>query len=177
MAPLPSNSTACLFLDYSTCGVEHTLLCRYDSPGSTAEAMDRIDAFLTALDPGLTELTVIGARNREVGSNITLPIAWTGAATYGGTLGPRYKGAAYLDFVGRDTAGRRARVAVFGPGDFFDTANEDYRFTTTDSAVIADAVDVLLGSANSFLSISSEVPLWYPYANTGVNAYWRNRIR
>ena len=177
MAPLPSNTTAVLFLDYSTCGVDHTLQVRYDSPAGVGDAMTDLESFLDALDSGLTEMLITGARNREVGGSVTLPVTWTGSATHGGAVGPRYKGAAYLDFVGRDTAGRRARLAVFGPGDFFDTANEDYRFTTADSAVIDAAVAVLNGTTNTFLSISGEHPIWYPYANTGVNAYWRNRIR
>jgi hypothetical protein len=132
---------------------------------------------LTVLDPGLTLLTVLGARFRAEGSNITLPLVWTGDSNYGGTLGPRYKGAAFLDFVGRDVEGRRCRLEIFGPGDFFDTTNEDYRFTSTDSAVVADAVAVLQAGSGTPVSIAGNDVGWYPYANTGVNAYWRNRIR
>jgi len=139
--------------------------------------MEDTHALLVALDPGLTELTVTGARNRELGANVTVPVTWIGDVSYGGAIGPRYKGAAYLDFVGRDTSGRRVRIAIFGPGDFFDATNEDYRFLTTDSSVIAAARSVLDGTANTFITISGEKPTWYSYANTGVNAYWRNRIR
>lgn len=177
MAPLPGNNTAVLYVDYSTCGHDHTLQCRYDDTASAGDAMALVDAFLTALDPGLTQTDIIGARVRDQGGSVTYPVTWTGAAQYGGTAGPAYKSAAYLDFVGRSIDGRRARIAVFGPGDFFDATNEDYRFTTADSAVIAAAVAVLEGGIGTPCSISGEAVNWHQYANTGVNAYWRNHIR
>jgi len=177
MAPLPINNTACLFLDYSTCGREHTAMIRYDDTASSGDAMAVMDAFLTALDPGLTQLDVIGARVRDLGGAVTYPVTWTGAAQYGTTIGPTYKSAAYLDFVGRSIDGRRCRVAIFGPGDFFDATNEDYRFTTGDSAVVASAVAVLEAGIGTPCSISGLAVNWNQYANTGVNAYWRNHIR
>jgi len=177
MAALPSNNTDCLFVDYSTCSVEHTVQVRFSNDGDPVDAMVGLHDLLTALDPGLTLLTVLRARVRLAATTVSFEVPWTGDPTYGGTLGPRYKGAAYLDFVGRDTTGRRNRVAIFGPGDFFDTANEDYRFTADDSAVIAAALVQLNLSEGSFLTIAGNQPIWNTYANTGVNAYWRNKIR
>lgn len=177
MAPLPSNNTGVLFLDYTTCTVEHTVQIRYASASSVGAAMTLLDDLLTSLVSGLTKLEVIGARHRAVGANVTFPIAWTGAASYGTVVGPRYKGAAYLDFVGRGITGRRLRIAIFGPGDFFDTANEDYRFTVADSAVVAAAVAVLEAGSAVPVDISGSEVTWNQYANTGVNAYWRNKIR
>lgn len=177
MASLPVNSTACLFLDYSTCGENHTCMVRYGTGASAGDAMALLDALLTALDPGLTQLDVIGARVRDLGGSVTYPVTWSGDAQYGGTPGPHYKSAAYLDFVGRSIGGRRSRIAIFGPGDFFDVANSDYRFTTADSATIAAAVAVLEGGVDVPVSIDGDAVNWNQYANTGVNAYWRNRIR
>lgn len=177
MAPLPSNSTACLFLDYSTCGVDHTVQIRYVAPSLIAGAMAFLHSLLQAVEPGLTLLTVLGARQRASGSIFSFPVTWTGDPTYGTVLGPRYKGAAYLDFVGRGITGRRVRIAIFGVNDFFDATNEDYRFTTADSAVVADAVAVLEAGAAVPTDISGSEATWNQYANTGVNAYWRNRIR
>jgi hypothetical protein len=177
VAPLPQNNTGRVFLDYNTCGEDHTMAVRFQSASTPGAALTVIDQLLTALDAGLTLLTVTGCRVQNAGDNFSLPLTWTGASTYGGSPGPHYKTAAYLDFVGRGLTGRKVRIAVFGPGDFVDTANEDFRFTAADSAVISDALDVLFASGGVVCDIDDQEVLWQLYANTGFNAYWRNRIR
>lgn len=177
MAPIPSNNTGVLFVDYNTCGEDHTIQMRYGSGGSVTDAMTVMENFLNALDPGLNLVTIIGARERAAGGNVTFPVAWTGAATYGGSAGTREKTAQYIDFVGRSVGGVRLRVAMFGVGDVVDTTEHDYRFSRAASAVVDDALTALEASAVAPVAADGDAVSWHQYANVGVNAYWRNRIR
>lgn len=177
MAPLPSNNTNCLFLDYNTCGEDHTILVRWDAPGSLALAMTDLDNFLNALSPLMRTAVVIGARSRAAGSTISVPIAWTGAAGWGSGASDHQNSAYYVDFVGRTLGGRRARAAVFGSGIPADSSGNDFRLTNADNANVAAANAVINATTATFLGIDGLKPAYYPYANIGTNAYWRNRIR
>lgn len=175
MAPLPSNTTAVLFVDYSTGSENHTLQVRYGTGGSTAGAMDFVDAFLTALDDTIFTMTILAARVRDIGTNVTYPVTWTGASTYGAGVAAHDQSAWYIDFVGRSIGGRRVRLAVFGAAAVSDSAGHDYRLPATGN--IADALTQIELSSDFPVAIDGDPAGWHQYANMGVNAYWRNRIR
>lgn len=177
MAPLPSNTTGVVFLDYNTCDEPHTVQCRYGASSDANGAMTVLDAFLTALSPVLNLVTIVGARERVAGGNVSLPLTWLGSATYGSGAGPHNESAYYYDFVGRSADGRRVRMAMFGAGGDHDGIGEDFRFSVADSSDIAAAFAVLAAAGADCVSISGLPVSWHPYANGGVNAYWRNRIR
>ena len=176
MAPLPTNNTAVLFVDYSTCLENHTVQMRYASDSSASEAMTALDAFLTGLDVTLNEVTILGARVRDEGSNVTYPVTWTGDATYGASAGTHEKSAWFIDFVGRSIDGRRCRIEMFGAVAAFDGTQHDYRIET-DNTTVAAALAALEANGSAPCSISGLAVNWHQYANLGVNAYWRNRIR
>jgi len=175
MAPISPDNTQRFFLDYTTCGYQHTLLCR---AGSTVEASDAggtIAAFLDAIDAEFRLLTIDGFRSAAPGTNITVPEVWPGAATYGAGAGQAFESAHYMDFVGRGPTGHRVRVAVFGMVNA--SAGSDYRLTAAENALVSAAIAELTSDAQIFVDIDYEVPIWHAYANVGVNAYWRNKIR
>jgi hypothetical protein len=175
MAPLPANNTDRYFLDYETGGHNHTMVMRTETSIAAVAASDVFDQLLTALHDLLFQITIVGLRFQEEGTNVSLPRDWAGDATYGGSVGASYTSAQYLDFVGRGADGRRARVAVFG-ATFIQQGN-DYRATPTEQPAIGDAIEVLNTNPDYFEAISGSAVSWYAYANTGVNAYWRNHIR
>lgn len=178
MAPLPVESTARLFVDYTTCSEQHTMMVRYGVGGSVSDAIAMLDAFLIALDDFVLAATIDGARVSDLGSTVTYPVAWTGAAGFGDGTGTHYKTANYLDFVGRSIGGRRVRLAVFGAVFHADTVGTgDYRFNATDEARVAAALAVLEASSDTPVAIDGDPAVWQQYANCGVNAYWRNHIR
>jgi len=177
MAPLDPTNTARAFLDYETCGENHTAMLRYTGIGSAADCMVIWDTMLTAMVAFLYQVTIIGAREAVVGSNITNPITWSGDATYGGDPGPHYATAQYVDFVGRDNQGRRVRSAFFGAQAYFDGGGDDYRFQAADFPFVVTCVTALDSSAGNAVSINGLDPIWHLYGNGGVNAYWRNKVR
>ena len=175
MAPLPSNNTAVWFLDYTVCGEGHTLQARSGDGVDASEASSDLDQFLSAITDELFELTIVRLRHRAAGSSVSLPVTWSGGATYGSGAGVHADSAQYGDFVGRSFEGRRVRLAVFGWKGTIE--GDDFRVSTAEDSLIADAVALLNGTSDFFLAIDGTVPVWYGYANTGDNAYWRNRIR
>lgn len=175
MAPLNPNNTERWFLDYTTCGEEHTLLMRAGLPITAADATAALDTFLDAFGTTIQQLTVNGLRRSLAGQNISLPQPWTGAATYGSGVGGHAVTAQYVDFVGRSTGGRRVRVAVFGYTT--PVTNNDYRITEAEQAAIGEVLDFLNSTEGVFVAIDGNGVLWQQYANTGFNAYWQREIR
>jgi len=72
--------------------------------------------------------------------------------------------------------GRRCRVAIFGLKGIVDTSGDDFRFPSSVGYVGA-ALAVLEADGNVPCSISGLAVNWHQYMNSGINAYWRNRIR
>lgn len=177
MAPLAYNNTGLVFVDYASCGEDHTMQLRYGSDGSIEECLSLADTLFNAMDSSLQLVTIIGARQQAIHTNFSLPVTWTGAATYGSGVGDHYKSAWFADFVGRSSGGRRVRVAMFGLAADFDGTSKDYRYSTTESVDVADAVAALEANPNACVAIDGLVASWHQYANIGQNAYWRNRIR
>lgn len=175
MAPLPVSNTSRLFVDYTTCTVQHTLMCRFGTSSNVAAAMAAVDALLTALGSQIHTYTIDGARVAAAGSNISLPVSWTGASTYGGTAGSLIETGQYLDFVGRSNDGRRVRVTLFGSPTI--TSNGNYRISAGESAAVDAAVAVLRATAAEFVTIGDILPVWHDYANQGLNSYWQRQNR
>jgi len=176
MAPLPPESTARFYLDYSDGVNEHTIVARMGAGASVAEAIASVDLFLTALSGVLFTLTVIGARVSSDNSNVTNPVTWTGSASYGtgtitGNQVPRE-----LRFQGRSTDGRRVSVSVYG---FNEDTPATYRINADAIPEIDDAIEALTGAGavNVFLTISTLVPVWKTYASVNYNSYWERKAR
>lgn len=176
MAPLPSNNTGVFYLDYTTEGQDHTMQIRFGTGSSALEAAGVADAFLAALGTNMYAMTINGARVRDAGASVSYPVTWDGDAVYGSGTEGLYATAQYVDFVGRSIDGRRARIAVFGWKGIVDTTDDNFRFSSS-TGWVAAALAALEALPFCPVSISGEVVNWQQYANTGINAYWRNHIR
>lgn len=175
MAPLPHNNTALLYVDYTVSGKSHTLPCRFSAASSLANAMSAVDGVLTALGSSLKLWTIEGARAQDISTNVSYPITWTGAATYGSGTGTNDETAVYFDFTGRSIDGRRVKFTCFGAASV--ASNGNYRVAGGESATIDAALAVLVGLNDEFVTISGLPPVWNNYANQGINAYWTKQIR
>lgn len=177
MAALPGNNTAVLYLDYTTCGENHTGQYRFAAPASVNDAMNVADAFYTAISAALNLVNIRGARVRDAGGAVSYPVTWTGASSYGGTGTPHEESAYYISFVGRSLGGHRNRVFTFGYGEAADVSGHDFRVQAADSTLVAAALAVLESTSGTPCAIDGDDTNWHQYANLGVNAYWRNKIR
>lgn len=175
MAPLPPNSTARLFVDYETCGVNHTSMIRFSSPNTYDDAQVEWNDVVEASDAALYLLTILGARVAVAGSNITFPVTWIQQATYGADVGPRYAGANMLNYIGRSFGGKRAAFEMFGC-KVIEVTNL-YRIQAADNADIAAGLVELRAGEGTALAIDGTQPIWQDYANVGPSAYWRNKLR
>jgi len=177
MAPLPSNNTNVLFVDYTGCGESHTTQFRYSSDADVSDALGVAASFFAALGALIREITITGARTRAAGANVTLPVPWTGFATYGVGAGVHNESAYYADFVGRSNLGRRCRVSVFCVTVPADTSNHDFRLSASESEAVSNALEALTAEPLCPVAIDGGTVTFHQYANIGTNAYWRNRIR
>lgn len=175
MAPLPSNNTSVLFVDYTVQAHQHTVQCRYAEPATFVEAMDAVDAWFTALSTAIGETTIDGARYRLEGTNVAIDVTWTGASGYGTGTGGEDFSAQYAGFIGRSAGGRRVRVYAFGLS--FIQFGNNYRASAGENAILDDARDTIAAASDVWLAIDGQPAIWKTYINNGENAYWRNQIR
>lgn len=175
MAAIDPWSSARYFLDYSVSGHDHTLMMRTDSTVVDSDAIAVLSDFLTLHHDFIYELTVTGLRFAQAGEHNTNDVAWTGDTVYGDGTGPEYTTAWYYDYVGRDAGGIRLRVALFGANQV--QMGNNYRITPIEAAFVSDALASLTQDAQMWLTVNNMNPVWKQYANCGVNAYWRNKVR
>lgn len=174
MAPLPHNNTALYFVDYTTVGLQHTMEVRANANTSPGVFGTIMQGFLTQLNTLVFAATVSGVRFQAIGQNVSNPVV-TGMEgfTFGSDAGTVDSAPIALNFVGRSPGGRRVRLMVFSYKAAFST----YRLTIAENNGIGAAVTILNGEANTFLAIDGQAPVWYPYANVLVNAYWQRAVR
>lgn len=175
MAPLPSNNTPVLFIDYTVAGEQHTMQARPQTGSSNLDVMGVLADFWAAFDDSIYQTNIDGARGRAEGGVVTLPLTWTGDSAYGTADGDHNNTAQYYDFVGRSILGRRVKLSVFGAVVVVDTVEHDYRLTP--SGNVLAALNVLKSNSDILGAIDGAQIIWYDYINTGINAYWRNKIR
>jgi len=173
MAALPPSNTERYRVNYTVGGRQHSFEVRTNlvSPSGLGT---NVTAFLTPLSTILNLLTVDNVTYAAGGSNI-FNIVTTGIEgdSFGSGAGTGSAIPNFINFIGRSAGGRRVRLAVYG----LKSDAQDYRFAPGESISIDDAIDALKAPANAFLSIDDVKPVWYDYANAGVNAYWQRNIR
>jgi len=185
MAPLPDNSTARLFLDYTSRHVEHTLLLRFDgdlpSAGSYATGYAEILANRMFDDDSFFR-----ARFSDAGADFSLPIAFTAvpgaipaATTNSWAQDPE---SAFVSFVMRGlTTGRRSRVEFF-TGVPTPSWPSDNRYNPGDAAPI-DTLRINFQNAAAsggtlpLITVGGDEVTVYGYVNIALNAYWQRKQR
>ena len=177
MAPLPENSTDRFWLDYTDGINDHSLLVRFNGEFATVNAvMGSVQGFLEALSPELYTLTIQGARVSAQGSNISVPVPWSGNVTYGQFAMPNELSPRQLCFLGRDGFGRRARWFVFG----WDAPPPDpFRIGITPATAFDNALIAIRdGQQESiWLTIAGQVPTMYTYVDVNYNSYYEAKAR
>lgn len=176
MTALPPESTARFWLDYNDAVNDHTLLMRYPDGAGLSGIQGVMADFLTAIEPTLHAITVIGARWAALGSTVSIPTTWLGSPVYGVGVHPVVSGPLELCYVGRTTGGRMAKWFVYGTKL---GVPDSYRFFPGDNADL-DAGDLVLrsaGLAGSLLAIDGLGPSVYPYINIQFNSYWETQSR
>jgi len=175
MAPLPPDGTGRVKIDYAVCGEVHTCQIRYAEGSSVEEALDDFSTVIAAVGTEFFASEVVNVTAAISGSNVFNPVGATWPIGWGVGAGLHYQTAWYYDFIGRSLDGRRVRFSLFGAIALVE--GNDYRITSGESSEVAGAVDALNAMEGTFVSINAFQPIWHPYANTGINAYWRNKIR
>lgn len=178
MAPLPANSTAVLFIDYEDAFASHQFQVRCTAVAGLDIARQSVTNFLNALQPIRSAQWVLtGARFRETGSNITLPVEQPAMAAGSAATPVAEQAPRFVSWIGRGaTSGRRVRVYLYG---LTIGLQPDYRFTPSENATLNAARAALqAASANgAFITAGGDTPTWYTYANLGYNAYWQRERR
>jgi hypothetical protein len=175
MAPLPPNSTARLWVDYETCGENHSAQIRLADGEDPAEAATEFGDLITAVTSMFFLSTFLGARYAASGSNVSNDVDLVWPVTWGSAVGPHFASSRYVDFIGRSLDGRRVRFALFGCN--IEAEGGDYRIPAAASTAVANGLEVLDNTEGTFVSINGFKPNWKRYVNIGSNAYWRNHIR
>lgn len=175
MAPLPFNNTSILFLDYTTCGYQHTLQVRFGGDVPETEAETELAAFLASLGNSHRLMTINGCRYLPEGQNISVEVPWNGATTYGTGAGTANETAQFYDFIGRSATGRRTRISIYGA--ITKTYQEKFRAPEGSDPAFAAGINELNTGEGTFLAVDGGQPIWKRYVNLGENAYWRNRVR
>lgn len=177
MAPLPQNNTARFWVDYNDDVNEHTAMVRFDATVlDVPSALDTYHEFLTDISDFLYEITIIGARWAEQGSDISIPVTWPGDSTYGTDFMPPLLGPRQTRWEGRDSSGRKGSLSLYG-----------CKYTTPDSYRIISiganlpnlgVLAINAGSAlGSFQSIGGNRMNMKNYVNVNFNSYWEAEAR
>lgn len=176
MAPLPPSATARARIQYSTCGIVHTVQIRFKEPATADDVYGQFTAYVVAISPLVYASQSLGMDVAADESDFFFPYEDFEPIGWGsGGEGTRDKGADYVDIVGRGGSGHRVRLAMFGAQ--ITTDENKYRATEGDSAAVAGALSIVRGQSAIFIDINGFKPSWKGYANLGTNAYWRNKIR
>lgn len=136
MAPLPPDGTARLYVTYATVNAEHSIENRYDESLMSPDDAVVDTAFLfESMTDFFYAITIVKAEYSVLGSNIRLPVTWSGSTTYGADPEPVVHVPRQWTITGKSDDGRRWKSTLFGlkqnppdnwkagraPGGFVDT--------------------------------------------------------
>lgn len=175
MAPLPPESTARVYVDYTVAGNNHTFISRFSPSGDISTTVAHMADFVNAFGTAVYLSALVGIRASNAGSNVTFPVSETFPDTWGSVDVAGDETANYYDLIGRSVDGRKVRVALFGAKN--QVVADKFRLPTSLGVPWSDVLDVLNSSFPSFCTISGQAPTWHPYINLGMNAHWRNKLR
>lgn len=190
MAPLPESSTARVFLDYTSCNIEHTFEFRLGAGATLTTAADRAELVAALLATRMTDNdSIIRARFSQQGQNFSLPLTFTpvqGVLPFdgGGPWWVEDPQSAFISLIGRgQTTARRARWFFYTPVKTI-TWPADNRYQTGEAAVIDTfrenweaLIEDTPGPGSQIVTIGGDIPLVYGYVNIAKNGYWQRKQR
>lgn len=190
MAPLPPNSTARFWFDYTTgsgpLAQTHTTMWRVPDEGASSAAVQaKFVAFLAAIgvESFWTGWRVTAVRYSDIGSNFSFPVPLeTTLAAFAGdndTVHPLSDEAREYVWTGRSpVTGRRVDFSLYGLAV---PTSPTFRYTVGDigpTDIVAVSIDALENTPQiGPLAIDGAVPVWYPYVNVNFNSYWEGELR
>lgn len=192
LPPLPENSTARLFLYYTT-GVgpnaqEHVMTIRYNAAAASAGDImtDLADLVFNAGNTAATHegWKFLRAETQAQGAIPRFPVAVVPALLgYVGTgddsASPSLE-AREVRFIGRGTTtGRKVSLSLYGVSTS-EIAEPDFRFTPPAGAFLSDMTTLMNfngPAAASFINIGGGPTSWYTYVNWQYNSHWETEQR
>lgn len=174
MAPLPESNTSRYFLTYSVNGHNHTATVRDDGTVTPATFSEQMGAFLEALSPLLFTSTFVRLESAAAGSNVRVPVPWSGPTEWGGGGGAEQNTPLFWSFTGKSADGRRFRLEIFGRNV---PENANWRVYAIDDTSIAAAIAELETTEPMFLTISGSGPIYNQYANQSDSQHWIGELR
>jgi len=184
VAPLPENNTARLMIDYTSAGIEHTLMLRFPDGVDSAAATLAGQALCLDLSPYVNANdSFIRARWSAKNTDFSLPVSWT--PVDGASVGAAFDEdpeSAFVSVVGRTLGGRRARWELFTIAKLTVLWPDDNRYGPGESgnadAVVAAFTTAASGVAPArIVGIDGLEVVVYPYLNIAKNAYWTRQQR
>ena len=173
---LPSNNTNRLVVKYNDGLHNHNLLLRFPEGVTDAAVLTVAEDFLTALDPSLYLVTILGVVEYEINTNVGFPVAWTGPATFGTGAQPAVNAPRQLRWEGYSFGGHKVSFSMWG-GDF--TVPSTYRFQDTVQADFTAGRNVLYAAMNAgtLCAIDGTQANMKTYINVNFNSYWERKSR
>lgn len=171
---LPASNTSRAFVDYETCGQQHTLMVRVLESASDAEVSDEVGSVLTAIGPLVYLSTLTAFRRSSIGSDVSVPATWSGPATWGSGVGGTVVVPFLWSVTGRDVTGHKVRWDWFGRSV---NANSDYRLQAVDDSTVEALLSAIDATEGTFVTINARTPILNQYANETVSGYWQRRLR
>ena len=175
MAPLASNLTARVFIEYTCVGVPHTTLIRLEATAIAADGVTIYNSFTTAAKGLLdTSDSFTGARFSAAGTNVSFPLSVSAVLGTSAIAEVNDQKATFVSVTGRSVDGRDAKIGLFTPTTTL-SANE-YRYTTV-AGPSATFLAWFATNAAQLRSVSNSQVIWNTYLNYGVSAYWQRKLR
>lgn len=169
MAALDPANTPRAYVTYLVAEAEHTMMVRCSADTSDGTLSEDIGAFIEAMAPLLYNSLFVKFERSDEGSNVRVPATWTGPTEWGGSSADPDEAPMFFSFTGKDVAGHKSRVDIFGRGR---AVGDGWRIFAADDSSIAAALVALRTTDAVFNTISGAGALWNDYANKSVAQHW-----
>jgi hypothetical protein len=144
----------------------------------------KVGEFLTTLIPSLfSDFLATSAEYAPEDVDIFAPAGLPTLVTGGAVIPPQpiSQSTLSVSFVGRSSAGQKARLFMWGlqmsPEAASATTNDNFRITSSESAVVAAAVAELNQGFPQLIASDNNPVIFYSYVNTKYNDHWVARVR
>lgn len=175
LGPLPPESTARVWVEYTALGQVHRLELRVRDLQTSVHAGQIFTQVANILKPGLhTSDSFRACRWAGLGLKVSLPVDVTPVAGTNATTPDQANKPNFLSWTGRDVAGRRVRVTFFN--SMF-PENVRYRIAPIPAGMELNMLNWLKDTTNNIATIGNSLPIWNNYVNVGVNAYFQRKQR
>lgn len=175
LPPVKQNFLPTYFLDYQGNMGKHTLQFHVAESTVGATAIGDITALVNLLKTQVHTTTTFNVlRFRPSSSLVSLPVSWTAIAGTNTTAQAVENYPNFISFTGRAGNGRRITLKLFG---WVGEPDADYRALSSESANISAIVNELNKFGSSIRTVDGGAPVWNPWSNQGVHAYFQRKAR